>query len=204
MPDAAPPGEPRDNPVTGTPSGDPGPASPAGTSSGSGPAVVGNPPGGPLTGTPSGGSGPVALAADHVWGFLSALRAAGVTTALPKQADLLRVIGASPPRDLTALYWYARITLLHDIGELAAFDRVFTAWFRQGGPPDAVPPPTGESDVPSPQGPGDDDPAPHEVRPGDGVEASTLSTYGRRDFDAAGDRWRPVARALEAAWPAAL
>lgn len=138
-------------------------------------------------------------------GFLTALRAAGVTTALPKQADLLRVVGASPPRDLTTLYWYARITLLHDIGELAAFDRVFTAWFRRGGLPDAVPPPpSGESDAPSPQGPGEDDPAPREVLPGDGVEASTLSTYGRRDFDAAGDRWRSVTRALEAAWPAVL
>ncbi|MEU3169140.1 VWA domain-containing protein [Streptosporangium sp. NPDC006930] len=148
---------------------------------------------------------PAALAARHLWGFLSALRAAGVTTALPKQADLLRTVGASPPRDLTALYWYARITLLHDIGELAAFDRVFTAWFRQGSPPDAVPPPpAGESEAPSPQGPGEDDPAPREVLPGDGVEASTLSTYGRRDFDAADDRWRPVIRALEAAWPAAL
>ncbi|WP_329084289.1 MULTISPECIES: vWA domain-containing protein [unclassified Streptosporangium] len=158
-----------------------------------------------LTKEPSSAREPAALAAGHLWGFLTALRAAGVTTALPKQADLLRVVGASPPRDLTTLYWYARITLLHDIGELAAFDRVFTAWFRRGGLPDAVPPPpSGESDAPSPQGPGEDDPAPREVLPGDGVEASTLSTYGRRDFDAAGDRWRSVTRALEAAWPAVL
>jgi uncharacterized protein len=147
---------------------------------------------------------PIALAVGHVWGFLSALRAAGVTTALPKQADLLRVIGASPPRDLTALYWYARITLLHDIGELAAFDRVFDAWFRQGGLLDTVPPPAGESDVPSPQGPGEDDPAPQEVLPGDGTEASSLSTYGRRDFGPADERRRSVMRALEAAWPAVL
>jgi uncharacterized protein with von Willebrand factor type A (vWA) domain len=146
---------------------------------------------------------PLALAAGHVWGFLSALRAAGVTTALPKQADLLRVIGASPPRDLTALYWYARITLLHDIDELTVFDRVFDAWFRQGGLPNTVPPPAGESDVPSPQGPGEDDPAPRDVLPGDGIEASTLSTYGRRDFDSAGER-HSVMRALEAAWPAVL
>ncbi len=158
----------------------------------------------PLAEGPSGDTEPAALAAGHVWGFLSALRAAGVTTALPKQADLLRVVGESPPRDLTTLYWYARITLLHDIEELAAFDRVFAAWFRQGGLADAPPPPAGESDVPSPQGPGEDDPAPREVLPGDGVEASTLSTYARRDFDAAGDRWRSVTRALEAAWPASL
>ncbi|WP_440085177.1 vWA domain-containing protein [Streptosporangium sp. LJ11] len=158
-----------------------------------------------LTEGPSGDGEPAVLAAGHVWGFLSALRAAGVTTALPKQADLLRVVGESPPRDLTALYWYARITLLHDIEELAAFDRVFAAWFRQGGLADALPPPpAGESDVPSPQGPGEDDPAPREVLPGDGVEASTLSTYGRRDFDATGDRWRSITRALEAAWPAVL
>lgn len=40
--------------------------------------------------------------------------------------------------------------------------------------------------------------------PGDGTEASSLSTYGRRDFGPADERRRSVMRALEAAWPAVL
>ncbi|MFD1535456.1 vWA domain-containing protein [Nonomuraea guangzhouensis] len=148
---------------------------------------------------------PVVLAADLLWGFLTALRGAGVPAAPAKRADLLRVIAESPPPDLTTLYWYARITLLQDIGDLPAFDRVFDAWFRQGGPGPADPPPEGDdSDVPSPGGPGEDDPPPQEARPGDGVEASSLSTYGTRDFGQTGERRRVLMRTLEAAWPAVL
>jgi uncharacterized protein with von Willebrand factor type A (vWA) domain len=144
---------------------------------------------------------PAVLAADHLWGFLSALRGSGVTVAQQKQADLLRAIAGSPPRDVTALYWYARITLLHDIGELAAFDQVFDTWFRLGGTPVLVQPPADEDgDVPSPQGPGDDEPEPVDVLPGEGVQASALSTYGRRAFGSTDVRQRALMRTLETAW----
>lgn len=148
---------------------------------------------------------PVVRAADHLWGFLTALRGAGVPAAPTKRADLLRVIAESPPPDLTTLYWYARITLLQDIGDLPAFDRVFDGWFRQGGPGPADPLPKGDDGgMPSPGGPGEDDPPPHEARPGDGIQASALSTYGTREFGQTGERRRALMRTLEAAWPAVL
>ncbi|MFC7640722.1 VWA domain-containing protein [Streptosporangium lutulentum] len=55
-----------------------------------------------------------------------------------------------------------------------------------------------------PQGPGEDDPAPQDVLPGDGTRASALSTYGSRDFGPDDERRRSVMRDLEAAWPAVL
>ncbi|MEO3867375.1 VWA domain-containing protein [Nonomuraea sp. B12E4] len=150
-----------------------------------------------------GPAGPAGLAADHLWGFLAALRGAGLPAAPAKRADLLRVIAESPPPGMAALYWYARITLLQDVSDLPAFDRVFDAWFRRAAPGE---PPIREEDerAPAPGGPGADHPPSHEVRPGDGIEASTLSTYGTRDFGRTGERGRAIMRALEAAWPAAL
>ncbi|MFG1709408.1 VWA domain-containing protein [Nonomuraea sp. M3C6] len=148
---------------------------------------------------------PAALAADHLWGFLTALRGAGVPAAPTKRADLLRTIAESPPPDLTTLYWYARITLLQDVGDLPAFDRLFDAWFRRGSPGPADPPlEADDGGAQSPGGPGEDDPPPREVRPGDGIEASTLSTYGTREFGRTGERRRTLMRTLEAAWPAVL
>ncbi|MEV0381626.1 VWA domain-containing protein [Nonomuraea sp. NPDC050643] len=147
---------------------------------------------------------PATLAADHLWGFLTALRGAGVTAAPTKRADLLRTIAESPPPDPARLYWYARITLLQDVADLPAFDRVFDAWFRQGGPLPADARLEADDGAQSPGGPGEDDPPPREVRPGDGIEASVLSTYGTRDFGRTGERRAAFMRALEAAWPAAL
>ncbi|MEU6720839.1 VWA domain-containing protein [Nonomuraea sp. NPDC046802] len=141
-------------------------------------------------------------AADHLWGFLTALRGAGLPTAPTKRADLLRVIAESPPPDLDALYWYARVTLLQDVGDLPAFDRVFDAWFRDS--PADLPLEGDDSGAPSPGGPGDDDPPPGQARPGDGIEASALRTYGTRDFGRTGEHAHTLMRALEAAWPAVL
>jgi uncharacterized protein with von Willebrand factor type A (vWA) domain len=146
---------------------------------------------------------PVVRAADHLWGFLTALRGAGVPTAPTKRADLLRTLAESPPPGLTALYWYARIILLQDVSDLPAFERVFDAWFRQGAPGD-VPIQGDDERTPSPGGPGADDPPSHEVRPGEGIEASTLSTYGTRDFGLTGEHTAAFMRALQAAWPAVL
>jgi uncharacterized protein with von Willebrand factor type A (vWA) domain len=72
------------------------------------------------------------LAAQHLRGFLQALRRSGVRPAPGKQADFLHAIAGSAPRDLTALYWYARLTLLSGVADLATFDQVFDAWFRRG------------------------------------------------------------------------
>ncbi|TDD21134.1 hypothetical protein E1294_15550, partial [Nonomuraea diastatica] len=148
------------------------------------------------------GADPAGLAADHLWGFLVALRAAGLRTAPAKRADLLRAVAESPPSGMAALYWSARITLLQDVADLPAFDRVFAAWFRHGAPDD--PPILTDDGAPSPGGHGEDDPPAQEARPGDGTEASTTSTFGTRDFGRTRERERTLMRALEAAWPAAL
>ncbi|TDC05777.1 VWA domain-containing protein [Nonomuraea longispora] len=144
-------------------------------------------------------AGPAGLAADHLWGFLVALREAGLRTAPAKRADLLRVIAESPPSGMAALYWSARIILLQDVADLPAFDRVFDAWFR-GARTD--PPVLRDDGTPSLGGPGEEEPPEHEARPGDGTEASALRTYGTRDLGRT--RERTLMRALEAAWPAAL
>ncbi|MBO0804479.1 MAG: hypothetical protein J2P25_15570, partial [Nocardiopsaceae bacterium] len=99
-------------------------------------------------------------AAGYLSGFLAALRRAGVRVPLDKQADFLRVLAGAPPPGPAGLYWYARITLVTDVAELAAFDRVFGEWFRYGPgqPPTALPPPdAAESEARSPRGGGDGD-----------------------------------------------
>ncbi len=103
---------------------------------------------------------PVALAAGHLWGFLTALRAAGVTTALTKQADLLRAIGESPPPDLTALYWYARITLLHDVTTCPRSTGSSTPGSGRAAPDRRPAARSGRATCPPPQGPARTTPRP--------------------------------------------
>ncbi|MBC6461042.1 vWA domain-containing protein [Actinomadura sp. HBU206391] len=145
------------------------------------------------------------LAAHHLWGFLSALRRSGVGPAPPKQADFLRAIAGSAPRDITALYWYARITLLDSVADLATFDQVFDDWFRRGDTEAVISPPPGdESDVQAPQGGDDGELPPQDAAQGDGVEASALTTTGRRAFGRSDSRQRDLMRSLQAEWPARL
>lgn len=145
------------------------------------------------------------LAADHLRGFLSALRAAGAGAAPPKQADFLRAIAESAPRDITSLYWYARVTLLGGVAGLETFDEVFDAWFRHGRTAVLVPPPADEDDeTPAPQAGDDGELPPRDAVQGDGVEASALRTTGRRGFGRSDARQRDLMRSLQAAWPACL
>ena len=51
------------------------------------------------------------LARDHLHLFLRALEEAGVAVSSPKKADFLVALVASPPADVEALYWRARVTL---------------------------------------------------------------------------------------------
>lgn len=145
---------------------------------------------------------PSRLAEQHLYGFLTALRAAGIGAVPPKQADFLRAVAGSPPRDVTALYWRARVTLLTGIGDVPAFDGVFDAWFRSGPTPGAVAPPAEDSDVAAPNPRGDADLPPQDTAAGSGVEASDLPTSGRRAFGAATPGERDQLRTLDAAWRA--
>jgi len=123
-----------------------------------------------------------------------------------KQADFFRAIAGAAPRDVTALYWYARVTLLSGVTGLAAFDRVFDAWFVRGGALEAaVPPPSDvESEVPAHRDGGGRPQSTVDVRPGSGTEASGLTTTAGRRFGSSDARQRDLMRALHTAWPASL
>jgi uncharacterized protein len=131
------------------------------------------------------------------------LRRAGLGTGPAKQADFLRAIAGAAPRDLTALYWYARVTLLTDVAGLATFDEVFDAWFRHpAGLTPVPPPPDAEGELPSHREHGGPDLSTMDTRPGGGTAASALATTGHRAFD--GSRQPDLVRALREAWPRCL
>jgi uncharacterized protein len=122
-----------------------------------------------------------------------------------KQADFLHAVAESVPRDVTRLYWYARVTLLSDIAGLVAFDRVFDAWFVHGpGADAAVTPRTEDSDVRAPRATGRTLPA-TETRTGSGTEATAApATTRRREFGDADARAQDLMRSLRAAFAANL
>ncbi len=144
-------------------------------------------------------------AADHLWGFVSSLRHAGVPAGPAKQRDFLRAVAEAPPRDLGALYWTARITLLQSVTGLATFDQVFDDWFRHGRGVTAVVPPPADDDgeTEAPHGVGEDELPLQDARHGDGVQASAAHTVSHRHFGAA-DRQRRLLAAVESAWSHSL
>ncbi len=124
-------------------------------------------------------------AEDHLHGFLRALTEAGVAASPPKRADFLIAVVASPPRDVTGLYWRARLTLVTDRHAFPAFDAVFDAFFGGGhllleeDAPDQ-PEERGETASPNPREDGSLEPL--EPRPGSGLHAYPLDLRGRRSF----------------------
>jgi uncharacterized protein len=58
------------------------------------------------------------------------LRRAGVPVTLTALAAFTHALGLSPPSDLRTLYWLARLTLVTQPHDLATFDAVFDAVFR--------------------------------------------------------------------------
>lgn len=80
--------------------------------------------------------GPLLRAVDR-GAFVAALgerlRGAGVPVTFTALAALTEALGLSPPRDLGALYWLARVTLVNRYPDLRTFDRVFDEVFRQRG-----------------------------------------------------------------------
>jgi uncharacterized protein with von Willebrand factor type A (vWA) domain len=144
------------------------------------------------------------LASDHLWGFLSSLRTAGLPSSPDKQRDFLRAVAEAPPRDPTGLYWTARITLLQSITGLADFDRVFDDWFRRDRGVEVLPPPgEQESEVEAPRGGGDEELPEQDARAGDGLRASAVDTRSRREFGGC-ELQRELLAALESAWSRSL
>ena len=54
------------------------------------------------------------------------LRRAGVPVTFTALGAFTEALGVAPPRDLPALYWPARVTLVDDVAHLPAFDAVLT------------------------------------------------------------------------------
>lgn len=76
------------------------------------------------------------------------LRGAGVPVALPALATFSDALGALHHGDLRALYWTARVTLVHRAQDLRIFDAVFEAVFEDARLPlqgQAAGPPAGPS-----------------------------------------------------------
>jgi uncharacterized protein with von Willebrand factor type A (vWA) domain len=71
------------------------------------------------------------LAANHVTGFLAALREAGIAASHQKQQDFLQTLSAAPPATQRGLYWQARITLTGSKEEIDRFNPVFETWFGE-------------------------------------------------------------------------
>jgi uncharacterized protein with von Willebrand factor type A (vWA) domain len=64
-------------------------------------------------------------------GFGDRLRRAGAKIPTTALADLCEALGAAPPAELDQLYWTMRLTLVRRRPDLAVFDRVFDAAFRE-------------------------------------------------------------------------
>ena len=125
----------------------------------------------------------------------------------PKKADFLVALVASPPDDVDALYWRARVTLVTDAEDFDAFDAVFAAFFR--GRPVAIEeeagaPPDEGGKTAAPRG-GDDGPLDaFESRQGSGLHASPLDLANVRTFAPTSPEGRDELRELAAALDAVL
>ncbi|BCB77783.1 hypothetical protein Pflav_041930 [Phytohabitans flavus] len=94
--------------------------------------------------------------------------------------------------------------MLSDIAGLAAFDRVFDAWFVHGLVTEVVTPPPDDVDGQVTSSGENGAISTMEERPGGGVEASAAATTGGRTFGRSDARQRDLMRSLLVAWPASL
>jgi uncharacterized protein with von Willebrand factor type A (vWA) domain len=147
------------------------------------------------------------LARDHLHAFLRALEDAGVAVGSPKKADFLVALVASPPDDVDALYWRARVTLVTAAEDFDAFDAVFTAFFR-GGPvaieEEAAAPPDEGGETAAPRGGDDGELDALEPLAGSGLHASPLDLVHTRSFAPTSPEGRDELRELAAALDAVL
>jgi uncharacterized protein with von Willebrand factor type A (vWA) domain len=65
--------------------------------------------------------------------FADRLRSAGVDVGLPAAGTFARALAAQPPSTRSALYWLARVSLMHRHSDIETFDRVFAAVFDDAG-----------------------------------------------------------------------
>jgi uncharacterized protein len=83
-------------------------------------------------------AGPLLMAVDRA-AFVVALgqrlREAGIPVSLTALESCTHALGLSPPTQMLALYWRCRVTLVHRAHDLATFDAVFDAVFRDASRP---------------------------------------------------------------------
>jgi uncharacterized protein with von Willebrand factor type A (vWA) domain len=148
-----------------------------------------------------------ALAREHLLRFLRALNEASIAVPAPKQADFLLAITASPPEDVDALYWRARVTLTGAAADFPAFDAVFDAFFRGGRlviEEPTPPTPEAEGETAAPRNGDEGELRALDPREGSGVHASPLDTTSSRKFERVSAAGREALREICAALPAAL
>lgn len=102
------------------------------------------------------------------------LRRAGVPVTFTALGAVTEALAVAPPRDVGALYWLYRVTLVNQPHDLLTFDRIFDAVFR-----DAALPPEGQA-----TGPGATPDVPDEVDAG-----SNPSEGAGGDTEGAGLPW---------------
>jgi hypothetical protein len=146
-------------------------------------------------------------AREHLHAFLRALEDAGVAVSSAKKADFLMAVVASPPDDVDALYWRARVTLVTRADDFDAFDAVFAGYFRGGRllVEEELEPAAEEGETAAPPGEGGGALGAPEPRPGTGLGASPLDLANVRRFaptpPQARDELRELSQAVRAALP---
>jgi uncharacterized protein len=151
----------------------------------------------------------MAIAVDHMRGFLTDLRDHGLPVPIPKQQDFLRAIAFVPPRDVTHLYWIARTTLTTSSRDPEVFDPVFDPvfdlWFR-GGPVLSEVDAIGDDEEQPAPGNGNqlDEPPERAVDEGSGLAASSSALAKRAAFARTQDDEHRTLIRLRKALPATI
>ncbi len=127
-------------------------------------------------------------AREHLHGFLRSLDDAGVRVGAEKRADFLRAVALSPPGDVEALYWRARVTLVARAEDFEVFDVVFDACFRRAEllveKSQPVPPPEDEGETAAPHAGDEGELEALEPSEGTGLHASPADLRNQRTFPA--------------------
>jgi uncharacterized protein len=97
-----------------------------------------------------------------------------------KRIDFLTALRDNPPRDITRLYWLARITLVTRLDDVPRFDAVFAAHFA-GVPQFVESEEEGEEQAPQPKHDGELQPV--QLSEGTGKSASVHDLANRRAYD---------------------
>ena len=112
-----------------------------------------------------------------------------------KRMDFLRALAANSPRDITRLYWIARVTLVTRLEDLPRFDALFAVHFLGAPPRPAPAPDEGSEQAPKPSKQGELQP--QLLSEGTGRSASVHDLTNRRSYDATHEDLLVLRRALE-------